>query len=224
MISLEAKKRYKESSKKYHQTKRGHVMIYMCKARQRSKHKNLAFDLDLEYLLSIATDKCPVFGTEFIWGRHQGERHRQTPSLDRVVPDLGYVKGNVVFISMWANIIKADATEKELYAVADWLHDKRKEVLENVKPKSVAPVSDEDNWDGELHPQHRIILTTGAGQDSNNPDNNQGAVQREDADRWPQTSDGDSVGHGVPEVGAPTQLEGEQDNWQLNPTYGWVKR
>ena len=34
----------------------------------------------------------------------------------------------VVFISDRANKIKQDGTEKELYAVADWLHKKRKEV------------------------------------------------------------------------------------------------
>jgi len=224
MISLEAKKRYEETRKKFHQTKRGHVLNYLNKAKLRAKRKNLAFDLDLEHVLSIAPDKCPVFGTEFVWGRYQGEQHRQTPSLDRVVPELGYIKGNVVFISLWANMIKSDATDKELYAVADWLHDKRKEVLENVKPKPVAPISDEDNWNSELHPQHGIVLTTGAWQNGNNPDNNQGTVQGEDADCWPQTSNGDRVGHGVPEVGTPTQTEGEQNDWELNPTYGWVKR
>ena len=223
MISLEAKKRYQETRKKFHQTKRGHVLNYINKAKLRAKRKNLAFDLDLEYVLNIAPDKCPVFGTEFVWGRYQGGQHRQTPSLDRVVPELGYIKGNVVFISLWANMIKSDATDKELYAVADWLHDKRKEVLENVKPKSVAPVSDEDNWDGELHPQHRIVPPTRIGQDSNNPDNNQGAVQREDADRWPQTSDGDSVGHRVPEVGASETSQSVQDNGQSSTAHIWLE-
>jgi hypothetical protein len=221
MISLEAKKRYQETRKKFHQTKRGHVLNYINKAKLRAKRKNLAFDLDLEYVLSIAPDKCPVFGTEFVWGRYQGGQHRQTPSLDRVVPELGYIKGNVVFISLWANMIKSDATDKELYAVADWLHDKRKEVLENVKPKSVAPISDEDNWDGELHPQHRVILTTGAWQNGNNPDNNQGAVQGEDADHRPQTSDGDSVGHGSEEMGTSKALEGFKNYWNAVTKVGW---
>jgi hypothetical protein len=186
----------------YRKTKRGHLVNFLGHAKERAKRFNLSFDLTLIYLESIANNECPVFKTPFVWGQSNG-RHPYRPSLDRVVPNLGYIQGNVVFISQKANTIKQDVTEKELYAVADWLHDKRKEVLENAKPKSVAPVSDEDNWDGELHPQHRIVLTPRSWQNGNNPDNNQGTVQREDADRWPQTSDGDSVGHGVPKVGSP---------------------
>jgi hypothetical protein len=217
MTSLKPKVRnkelYKETAKKYHQTKRGHVMIYMCKAKDRSKNKNLAFDLDLEYLLSIATDECPVFGTKFIWGRHQGERHRQTPSLDRVIPEYGYVKGNVVFISMWANMIKADATEKELYAVADWLHDKRKEVLKNVKQNQLTPVSGTDNREGEVYPELGSFSAPWLGEDSNNPDNHSGTDAREDADSSTQASSGDSMGHGDSEVGTPMYPKGFKDPW-----------
>ena len=220
MISLVAKK----TAKKYQQTKRGHVMIYMCKAKQRAKHKNLDFDLDLEYLLSIAPDECPVFNTKFIWGRHQGGQHRKTPSLDRIIPELGYIKGNVVFISLWANIIKADATEKELYAVADWLHDKRKEVLENVKPKPITPLPDEDNWEGEMHPQHRTISTPRSGKDSDDTDHYSGTVYWENSGDCTEKGGGDSVGHGDQEVGTFVTSYDIQDNWELHPTYGWVER
>ena len=220
MISLVAKK----TAKKYQQTKRGHVMIYMCKAKQRAKHKNLDFDLDLEYLLSIAPDECPVFNTKFIWGRHQGGQHRKTPSLDRIIPELGYIKGNVVFISLWANIIKADATEKELYAVADWLHDKRKEVLENVKPKPITPLPDEDNWEGEMHPQHRTISTPRSGKDSDDTDHYSGTVYWENSGDCTEEGGRDSVGHGDKEVGTSETPQGQQDNWELHPTYGWVER
>jgi hypothetical protein len=56
--------------------------------------------------------------------------------LDRIIPELGYVKHNVVFISNRANSIKNDATERELYDVADWLHERTKEVLNAIKKKS----------------------------------------------------------------------------------------
>lgn len=130
-----------KSPRTYERSKRGHVCRYFVRAKKRAKDKGLPFDLDLDYLFSIAPDSCPVFKVDFKWGRMQGPRHRYTPSLDRIIPDLGYVKGNVVFISNWANIIKLDATEKELYAVADWLHDARKEVLKNANKKPTSPVS-----------------------------------------------------------------------------------
>lgn len=42
-------------------------------------------------------------------------------TLDRLIPKLGYVPGNVAVISDRANRIKADATVEEITAVADWL-------------------------------------------------------------------------------------------------------
>lgn len=49
-----------------------------------------------------------------------GSRRDRKPSLDRVVPSLGYVKGNVRVISFRANRIKSDATADELRAVLSY--------------------------------------------------------------------------------------------------------
>jgi hypothetical protein len=212
-----------ETEKRYRATKRGHLCRFLSSAKERSIKQNVSFDLTLDYLESITTDECPVFKTPFVWGQSNG-KHPYRPSLDKVVPELGYVRGNVVFISLKANTIKQDITEKELYAVADWLHDKRKEVLENVKPKPVAPLPDEDNWEGEMHPQHRTISTTGIGKDSDNADHHSGTVYRQDVNHSPKTSSRDSVGHGDKEVGTSETLESVQDNWELHPTYGWIER
>lgn len=123
-------------NKKYWATKRGHMTRFLSKAKERATEKNLPIDLDVDYLESIATEYCPVFKTNFVWGfTGNGRDNVYGPSLDRVIPELGYVKGNVVFISVVANNIKQNVTEKELYAVADWLHDKRKEVLNAFRGK-----------------------------------------------------------------------------------------
>lgn len=116
-------------------TKRGHLMHTLGRIRFRARKSNIPFSIDIEHLESIATDTCPIFGTTFDWGLDNKGSGKARPSLDKIVPELGYIKGNVAFISTWANIIKSDATEKELYAVADWLHDKRKEILKNVSEK-----------------------------------------------------------------------------------------
>jgi hypothetical protein len=108
------------------------MRTFLSNAKRRAKRKNLPFNLDKDYLKSIVQTHCPVFKTSFVWecsGLGKGFTKPNSPSLDRIIPELGYVKGNMVFISHLANKIKQDATEKELYAVADWLHDKRKEVL-----------------------------------------------------------------------------------------------
>lgn len=139
-LSKTAKRRV--SVKKYVSTKRGHIGKIMATAKRRARQKGLDFDLDLDYLEQIAVDECPIFKTKFVWGRNQGrDNMSDKPSLDRIIPKLGYVKHNVAFISLNANRIKQDVEEKELYAVADWLHEARKEVLKNVKQKSTTSVS-----------------------------------------------------------------------------------
>lgn len=82
------------------------------------KKKNIPFDLDAEYLESIWTDTCPVFGTKLLVNQ---KSHKDQYALDRIVPSKGYVKGNVCFISSRANRIKYDADEHELRMIADWL-------------------------------------------------------------------------------------------------------
>lgn len=45
------------------------------------------------------------------------KRHDGSPTIDRIINDLGYVKGNVIVISWRANRIKSDATLAELKAI-----------------------------------------------------------------------------------------------------------
>ena len=88
-------------------------------AKARAARKGLPFDLDKEYVRSLCTDKCPVLNTPFVW---YGEKLRpDSPSLDRINPAAGYVRGNVAVISQRANAIKSNASFSEIQAVADWL-------------------------------------------------------------------------------------------------------
>ncbi len=85
-------------------------------ARQVAKNKGLPFNLTLEDV--AVPDRCPALGIALRSVR--GTRLKEAPSLDRIVPHLGYTKGNVVVVSWHANRIKADATIDELRQVADF--------------------------------------------------------------------------------------------------------
>lgn len=61
---------------------------------------------------------CPVLGVPLVVGQAQATDF--SPSLDRVLPLLGYVPGNILVISNRANRIKNNATIMELRAVADF--------------------------------------------------------------------------------------------------------
>lgn len=82
------------------------------------KKRGISFDLDAEYLESIWTERCPVFGVEFV--KHD-KTHDYSPALDRIDPSRGYTKGNVVYISARANRIKYDASPEELRKVLDFV-------------------------------------------------------------------------------------------------------
>ncbi len=85
-------------------------------AKFRAKKKGVPFDLypdDFEI-----PDVCPVFGHAF---EPPKKNAWWSPSLDRIKPELGYVKGNVQVISMRANMIKGDASLEELEQVVEHL-------------------------------------------------------------------------------------------------------
>ena len=87
------------------------------KARERAKNKNLAFDIDLEYVRSLVVSHCPVFGVPLEWSTYRGGGPgaiENSPSLDRIDPAKGYVRGNVWIISNKANTFKSYATHEEL--------------------------------------------------------------------------------------------------------------
>jgi hypothetical protein len=55
---------------------------------------------------------CPVFGIKLSW--EIGTTNMNSPSLDRIDPTKGYVKGNVMMISQLANAMKQNATPEQL--------------------------------------------------------------------------------------------------------------
>ena len=89
-------------------------------AKYRAKKKGIPFNLTIDYVVSILTDRCPVFNTEFKFSGN-GFARNESPSLDRIDPAKGYVEGNVVVISSKANNIKSAYKSSDIFTVASWL-------------------------------------------------------------------------------------------------------
>jgi hypothetical protein len=68
----------------------------------------------------VIPEMCPVFGIPLYPGIGRGPQHN-APSLDRIVPELGYVPGNVQVISHLANSMKRDASSEQLVQFAEWV-------------------------------------------------------------------------------------------------------
>lgn len=85
-------------------------------AKKRAKQKNIPFTIVLE---DIKVPKyCPMLG---ILLKIESSRKGSGPSIDRIIPKLGYTKENIVVISDRANRIKCDATLNELKKIVFFL-------------------------------------------------------------------------------------------------------
>lgn len=95
-------------------------------ARQRALNNNIPFDISIEDF--DIPEYCPLLGVKL--NKHLGEGHRNinncwdSPSLDRIVPELGYTKGNVWVVSLRANTLKNNASIEELEALVSNLRRK----------------------------------------------------------------------------------------------------
>ena len=90
------------------------------RARQRAAAQGLPFDLDEEYLESLWTGICPVFDQPIVIY----DSDRSDPwaaELDKFIPELGYVKGNVNFLSRKANRLKNNMVFEELIKLMEWM-------------------------------------------------------------------------------------------------------
>lgn len=77
-------------------------------AKHRASTKNLPFDITVEDI--IIPEICPIMGKPL----EPVGSGSYAPSLDRIIPELGYVKGNIRVISLLANQMKWNANPEEL--------------------------------------------------------------------------------------------------------------
>lgn len=88
-------------------------------AKSRAKKQGIPFTISNDDI--AIPDTCPVLGIPIVWGIGQGRMNDSSPSLDKIVPELGYVPGNVCVISWKANRLKSDATLSDLQAICNYL-------------------------------------------------------------------------------------------------------
>jgi hypothetical protein len=98
-------------------------------ARRRAKKLGLPFSIrqsDFEI-----PDLCPVLGIPLFRNLGESGPGDNSPSIDRIRPELGYVPSNIAVISNRANRIKSNASLAELELLVAWL---RRKTNGNSKP------------------------------------------------------------------------------------------
>ena len=86
---------------------------------KKANAKTSGIDFDLQYDELEWPVHCPVLGLEldYSFGKRTGVPPN-SPSFDRIDPNMGYVRGNVIIVSHLANAIKTNATVDQLKKVA----------------------------------------------------------------------------------------------------------
>lgn len=112
---------YRRRQRKYEQKvnelartdKMWHAKKLIKLARHRAKSRNVPFSLT--YRDIIIPEICPVLGIPLVHNKQK--LCDGSATLDRIRPDIGYVVGNVIVVSIKANRIKNDATLDDLRKV-----------------------------------------------------------------------------------------------------------
>lgn len=86
-----------------------------CVIRTRARKKGIPFTLD-PHFVPVVPEFCPILGIPLRRGAGRGPDDN-SPFLDRLEPELGYVPGNVRWISTRAATIKSNATSDEILKV-----------------------------------------------------------------------------------------------------------
>ena len=87
-------------------------------AKDRATRANLPFNIEIEDI--VVPEFCPVLNIKLEKSK-TGIATACSPSLDKIIPHKGYVKGNIIVMSYKANLMKNNATVKELLLFSDWV-------------------------------------------------------------------------------------------------------
>lgn len=103
-----------------------HAASLVSAARKRAKSKNVPFGIDEAYVIALIEEQgycCAVTGMPFdlhkSGARKNPRRLPMRPSLDRIEPPIGYVRGNIRIVWTAANIALNEWGEDILRLVAE---------------------------------------------------------------------------------------------------------
>lgn len=144
-MSPERKLQFEETRRKYREVNKeaiaaGQRAAYLKKPeyyvwstiKARAEKTGIPFDIEVSDI--IIPKVCPVLGIEL--KRFPGRTMRgEAPSVDRLIPKLGYIKGNIDVISFRANRIKSDASIEELRRILEYCEKKLESCSEVIHGK-----------------------------------------------------------------------------------------
>lgn len=100
--------------------------------RSRAKKLDLPCDLTAAWAAQVWSGRCAFSNIPFLLER---KRHPRSPSIDRIIPSLGYVQNNCRFVLLAVNMFKHDWTDADIVEIAHAIstshRDLRRDPAEN---------------------------------------------------------------------------------------------
>lgn len=99
------------------------IRCKVSEAKTNNKRKNRPFDIDAEYVYSLwlkQENKCVYTGETF----KVEKNHPANISIDKIVPDLGYTKGNIQLVCWAVNRAKGDLPHKTFLEMCKVIHQR----------------------------------------------------------------------------------------------------
>jgi hypothetical protein len=95
------------------------AMFMLASAKNRAKKLGRECTIKLEDV--VVPEFCPILGIRMEKQAYKAQDN--SPSLDRIDSNQGYIKGNVQVISRRANMLKSNATLEEIERLYLWMKD-----------------------------------------------------------------------------------------------------
>lgn len=118
------REKFLDYQRTYHKNRRTEQAERDMLSRVKSRAKKLGIPFNLELEDIIIPNFCPVLGIPITKNVGAGMPLPGSPSIDRLNPNLGYIKGNIHIISNRANTVKNNSTLEELEKVIYYIKNK----------------------------------------------------------------------------------------------------
>ena len=133
---------YRNKQQKFYNSIKGYLSDMYFRAKKRAIEKNIPFDIELSDLNKV--DICPILNIELDWNRNP--RTDNTPSLDKIIPEKGYIKGNIRIISNLANMMKSSANFEQLLTFSKNIEKyiKNEEIVRTIEKEESIELEDKE--------------------------------------------------------------------------------
>lgn len=108
-----------KAQEKYHRTRAISPVTFLRRAAKfRAKKKGLPFGLTQEYCERLFDGRCAITRLPFVLNKTGFGPGMFSPTIDRIIPERGYVEGNIRFVLMAVNSLKHNGTDADMVMVA----------------------------------------------------------------------------------------------------------